>query len=250
LDEDDPGLSWTGRRSVATLLALNRVATVGRSGESVFNRSTLSGYTHHHGRVEATFVIPSWGGLTIRATWIRAPDHDGVDLEIQVGTPSALPSYGIEVGVQSRWERTNVAPRPPRKAWVQPRDAHAATLSYDGRESLETLRMLTTLPVPNALARSFEPRIFAPPGAPRNSFYIEMVHPEDCARRVSEQHPIERAARARRLALRYGLLGHDLEKGVVLRARLRGLWMHSRTPSRDAEERWIEFLSQAPPLGP
>jgi hypothetical protein len=257
LDDDDPGLSWTGPRSVAKLLALNRIAMVGRSGEGVFNRSTLTGYTCNRGRVEATFVVPSWAGLTIRATWIRAPDRDGVDLEIQIGTPSVNPSFGIEVGVQSRWEKTNVAARPvrlprttaPRKAWVQPRDAHAASLSYDGRESLEMLRTLTTLPVPSSIVQSCAPRIFAPPGAPRNAFYIEMVHPEDCARRVSEQHPSERAARTRRLAVHYGLLGHDLEKGVVLRARLRGLWIQSRTPERDAEKQWVEFLCQAPPLG-
>jgi hypothetical protein len=75
--------------------------------------------------------------------------------------------------------------------------------------------------------------------------YIELVHPHDAARRITE------AGKPASLGhtTRYGLFGHDLERGVVLRGRLRGLWTTSPTARDDALARYEEFLSLPPPLG-
>ena len=133
---------------------------------------------------------------------------------------------------------------------VEPRDVHSAALSYDGRESLRTLQGLTTFPVPPSSPHTLAPRFFTPPGFDRDTYYVEMIQPNDCARRIREQ-PIEgRCGPATTLATRYGLFGHDLEKGVVLRARLRGLWIRSQSPESDAQACYEAFLSEPLALGP
>ncbi|MEJ7637265.1 MAG: hypothetical protein WKF75_04555 [Singulisphaera sp.] len=72
-----------------------------------------------------------------------------------------------------------------------------------------------------------------------------MVALRDVARRITEGGTISRVGHT----TRYGLLGHDLEKGVVLRARLRGLWTDSKTPEREALEHLGRFLQEPLFLG-
>ena len=67
---------------------------------------------------------------------------------------------------------------------------------------------------------------------------------------ISNQPPGERTPQRTTLSTRYGLFGHDLEKGVVLRARLRAVWIRSQTPDVDARALFEEFLREPPPLGP
>jgi hypothetical protein len=52
------------------------------------------------------------------------------------------------------------------------------------------------------------------------------------------------------MATCYQLFGHDLEKGVILRARLRGLWLNSETPDVQALAAYEQFLGEPLPLGP
>ena len=50
--------------------------------------------------------------------------------------------------------------------------------------------------------------------------------------------------------VRYALFGLAIEKGVILRARLRGCWIRSRNPEAEAQALYREFLDQPLPLGP
>ena len=70
---------------------------------------------------------------------------------------------------------------------------------------------------------------------------MEMVRPEDASRRISE-------GKLPFTTTRYGLFGHDLEKGVVLRARLRGLWLPLTGAMTRTEAEFQHFLTQPPPL--
>jgi hypothetical protein len=79
--------------------------------------------------------------------------------------------------------------------------------------------------------------------------YVEMVHPHDAARRIvlSAEPPHPTFGRA--LAIRYGLLGLDLEKGVVVRARLRGLWVPDADLDEVVRSAFRQFVDLPPPLG-
>ena len=71
--------------------------------------------------------------------------------------------------------------------------------------------------------------------------YAEFVHPHDVSRRIHE-------GKLPFTATRYGLLGYDLERGVVLRARLRGLWLPKASAFDDAQRQLDEFLGAPLPL--
>jgi hypothetical protein len=76
-----------------------------------------------------------------------------------------------------------------------------------------------------------------------------MVRPDDCARRITGEAARPAAGTSGVVSVRYGLFGHDLEKGVVLRARLRGLWLD--LASEDEVRRHHDaFLREPPALGP
>jgi hypothetical protein len=247
LDEINPGLSRPEDPAHAKVLAMHSIATVGRCDDRAFHGASLVGIARHRGRVEVTFVPPGWDGLQIRAAWSPAPVGDGVDLEVQIHAATARVIERVEVGIRSEWGN-GVAE--PRASLVEPRDVDSAALSYDGRESPDTLQGLTTLPVPPSSPHALAPRFFAPPGSDRDTYYVEMIQPNDCARRIRHEPAEARPGPATALATWYGLFGHDLEKGVVLRARLRGLWIRSRSPDRDARACYEAFLSEPPALGP
>jgi hypothetical protein len=246
----EPGPTGSDGHSVAKLLALQSVASIGRCAEQPFGGATLLGFARLRGCVQATFSPPDWGGLTIRATWGPTPLRAGMDLEVQLSATSVGQLKRVEVGIVSRWAAELAEPSPRLEGWVEPRDIPSAALSYDGRESAATLAAWTTLPVPLPSSGTMLPRIVSLPVFDADTYYVEMVQPNDCARRVLDEPPEEPPARRASLATRYGLFGHDLEKGVVLRARLRGLWIQSQTPVDTARALFEEFLREPPPLGP
>ena len=86
-----------------------------------------------------------------------------------------------------------------------------------------------------------------PPGG-RN--YAEMVRPDDCSRRFFSGVFEGGCPPDGAIWIRYGLFGHDLEKGVVLRGRIRGIWADSRSADQEARRRYEAFLSEPPALGP
>jgi hypothetical protein len=69
-----------------------------------------------------------------------------------------------------------------------------------------------------------------------------MIHPHDASRRLVERDGETSAI----TSARYALFGLDLEKGVVLRGRLRGVWLQEGDAADDHVRR---FLEEPPPLG-
>jgi hypothetical protein len=124
-------------------------------------------------------------------------------------------------------------------------------LSYDGREP--DLRRLTTLPprrdaflCPRLVSTDHGDRAEAgqEAGSP-SPLYAEIVHPDDISRRIREGGRTMASART----TRYALFGHDLEKGVVLRGRLRGIWLQADDGKQAAFDELEKFLEEPLPLG-
>ncbi|MFI5455137.1 MAG: hypothetical protein ACHRXM_06760 [Isosphaerales bacterium] len=250
MDEACPGLRWQSGRSIVTLLSLHGVAQAGRFESGAFSGATLLGFERHRAGVQATFAPAGWGGLVVRAGWSPDALREAVDLEIQVSATSVGELSALEVAVVSRLGEIGGNEPTVFAGRVEPRDGRSAALSYDGRESALALRALTTLPLPESPRLDLRPLVVAPPGAEAGVFYVEMAHPNDVARRISGEHVRHGSTTAIAQSTRYGLFGHDLEKGVVLRARLRGCWIRSRTPEDDALALYREFLREPLPLGP
>lgn len=234
-DDSAPGLRVRDE-PVGPLLALEGVAMVGRSDSGAFSGSSLIACERFLERVEASYAPPGWGGLTVRAVWSPG-DDDAVDLDVSVFAPSTEELQGFEVKLASILPELAVPSRTRR--WVEPRDARSAGLSYDGREP--DVRDLTTLP-PADEASPLAPRVVPGPWEDGWS-YIEMVRPEDAARRITE------AGKPTSLGhtTRYGLFGRDLEAGTVVRARLRGLWTRSASARLDALGLAERFLRESGP---
>jgi hypothetical protein len=231
LAAQNPGLLC---QEIGPLLALSGLASSGRRDPSAFSFASLRNVERRFGRIEATYMPDGWGDLQLRASW-KLHEAGVIDLEIQLSAQSVDELRQLEVFVSSSWSHA----RPQSEArWVEPRDAHAASLSYDGRET--NLETLTTLPPTGAVGKS--PRIHLADSAA----YLEMVHPDDVTRRICIGSP---SADLSDDTL-YGLFGLDLEKGVVLRGRLRGAWVPVRDQKPEAIRRMNEFLNEPPPLGP
>jgi len=214
---------------VGPFLGLFGVAESGRWAPSALCGATLLGHECRLGRVEATYAPLGWGALRVRAAWSPSAD-DGIELEVQVSARSVGRLHAVEVMVVSgMWYEPEKASR-----FVEPRDARSAALSYDGREP--GLGGLTTLPPRDACPnlRRFGTSVGPP-------YYAEFIHSRDVSRRITRGGS---AARATRLAL----FGHDLERGVVLRARVRGHWLGDESPRRRAFELRDAFLREPPPL--
>jgi hypothetical protein len=251
LDSADPCLAWSDERSMARLLGLDHVAVIGRRDESVFDRASLASFECHRGRIQAIFAPRRWRGLKVRAAWGPTPDRDGFDLEVQVWSTSTGVFRHLEVAVASSWSDAVGRAAPLGLYSVEARDVHAAALTYDGREPADVLRSLVTGPVatsPEELEAVWYPTPGPSPQGER--CYLEMVRPNDCARRIIGHFAAREDPRRDRRSTRYGLFGHDLEKGVVLRARVRGIWLPCRCDEREKHRRHAAFLGEPPALGP
>jgi len=219
------------------LLQLEGLAATGRREDDVFTADSLVHVETLHSRVYATFHPKGWHGLTVRAAWGSSREGGGLDLEIQAATSSVGELEKLEIIVGSTWSASAAK---PTSVIVEPRDRRSASLSYDGREGIETLRRLTTLPIPESESTAFAPIVTPVETALGTRRYLEMVHPHDASRRCVEK------AGDQAVAARYALFGFDLEKGVVLRGRLRGLWLGD-SDAPEAQRR--RFLSEPLPLG-
>jgi len=85
--------------------------------------------------------------------------------------------------------------------------------------------------------------LFRPPG--QSLSYAEMVHPADFQR--DELHC--GAAESREVRVVHQLFSTSLEKGVILRARVRGIFVPRADDARIAAECYAAFASANPPLG-
>jgi hypothetical protein len=235
VDGAHPGLYAT---DLGPLLALDGLAECGRSDPDALSGKSLIGFEYRHGRVEATYAPQGWGSIQVRAAWSPFGE-DAVDLEVQLSAQSVGELRRVEVKVVSHWQHKETESREPIARWVEPRDARSAGLSYDGRET--NLHGLTTLP-PRESA-FLTPRLITD-GGDAPWLYAEMIHPQDVTRRIREGGRTLGAAKT----TRYGLFGYDLEKGVVLRGRLRGVWLRSQSAKEEAFAHFEEFVHEPPPL--
>lgn len=234
------GVEWTlgvedanpGLRSARSgpLLALEGVAERGRWEPGALCGASLVSHECRFGRVEATYRPEGWGEMTVRAAWFPVGDA-GLGLEVELSARSVEELHQVEVKVLSALEPP---PAPGAHRAVEPRDRDAAMLSYDGRES--DLSALVTGPPGDPLG----PWLASKTGR-EDWAYVEMVRPEDAARRIHE-------GRLPFAATRYGLFGYDLERGVVLRGRLRGFWLPKASAFREAQRHVRDFLDEPPPL--
>jgi hypothetical protein len=227
VDADNPGL-YSARSG--PLLGLEGLAEAGRRDVGALSAMSLVSHECRFDRVEATYRPEGWGEMTIQASWFPVED-DGIGLEIEMSARSVEELHRVEVMILSALE-----PPPPIGSHrsAEPRDRDSAALSYDGRES--DLSALVTGPPGEPIG----PWLASKTG--RDGWaYVEMVRPEDASRRISEGKLPFRATR-------YGLFGYDLERGVVLRGRIRGFWLPSSGAFDRAEPLFREFLDEPPPL--
>ena len=127
-----------------------------------------------------------------------------------------------------------------------PRDARAAAFSYDGRDSAGDLRSLVTL----ALSDSPRFHTVSPPGPADELSYLEMVAPNDVARMIETRLAAGQSPGNETIAFTYGLFGHEFEKGVVFRARLRAAGFARKLRLGAVSEMYQQFVDEPPPLGP
>jgi hypothetical protein len=245
VDEPCPGLCLDQGAKPTKLLALDRLAVSSRCDFEGFSARTLVGYERYRSSVRATFAPPSWGGLVVRASW-WATALDVVDLEVQVTASSVGELEGLEVGIVSRVAWDSGDEQAERAVLVEARDS-AWLCRNDTRDSLDGTSPERRL---FSATRPPGPSLFRPPRGPDGVYYAEMAHPDDVARRVSFEALSTRSGAVSGRSIRYALFGLELEKGVILRARLRGCWMQSRNLEEDVALLYQRFLHEPLPLGP
>jgi len=134
-------------------------------------------------------------------------------------------------------------------------DARPALAVRSRAAACEVLRLA------DAEAGLFEPVVLSPPCAVplrssggascvvlrvsgKRPSYVEMVHPLDCPddeiRCLADGAPFE---------LSHRLFARPLEKGVILRSRVRGLWVACEQDVSVAAESYRRFAASEPPLG-
>jgi hypothetical protein len=225
LEDSRPGLSMIGRDETPRL-TLTGLASEGRLSTGFFAGPTLVRVERRGDRVEATYLPALWSGLRVRAAWQPVGDN-AIDLEITTWTRETDPTRSLEVLLGEAWPPSEGGPR-----HVEPRDRLAAGSSYDGRET-DLVNLTTGPPFGEAC---LDPLALEMDGL----HYTELVASQDVARRIGRWTPL----------VGHALFGHDLERGVTLRARIRGILL---APGPDLENR-IEaeasrFRDEPPSLG-
>jgi hypothetical protein len=219
LNAPNPGLECEDVRARLSLLTLEGLSRAGRVELGALSAQTLVRFECYRGSVWVFFAPPEWGGLTIRAALTPVPMAAGVDLEVQASAMSVGELAGVEVLVKSSYHSRG----PARVVWASPRSETGGHL----------------LP----------PRVWSPFGTEARAAYVELAHPNDTARRTTQQATEAGSSSICAATTWYALFGHDLERGVILRSRLRGCWIRSDSAEDEAQALYGDFLGEPPPLG-
>lgn len=221
---------YCARPELGPLLGLEGLAAPHRFEAGVFCGETLVRAERRGAGVEALYAPRDWGQLTVQARWMPHGPN-AMDLEVEILAASVDELHLLEVIELST---LGAPPAPGSHRSVSPRDPASAALSYDGRET--DLAALVTGPPGEPLAPWLVPQC-----GRKGWTYVEMAHPFDVSRRIHEgKLPFQMT--------RHALFGHSLEKGVVLRARLRGLWLLKQEAHATLHTHWHDFLNRPPPL--
>jgi hypothetical protein len=177
-----------------------------------------------------------WRATTSRQLDMEVLATTATPLEhLEVLTVSRVPCADalVDAGAaDTQWLSLGETTPPPARWLVLPRDREAAAFSLDGR-------------FPRfgemALAAPFtHPLVLYRPAAAAWS-YVEMSHPDDCARII--------ISRQRGQAqVHFGLFGLDLEKGVIARGRLRAVFIERRDDTQSALQLCSAFMLETPRL--
>ncbi len=229
LDAEIPGLyclSGGPASGQGPLLGLEALMAKGRRTAPAFSHATLVHSELRGPRIEAVYMPLGWHALQVNAAWTPG-EGATIDLDLELQARSVDRLHGLELIVLSQLAGPL---NPGMHRSVTPRDTRSAGFTYDGRET--NLAGLVTGPPGETAAPWLAPR------AGREGWtYLEMVHPDDLSRQILEGTLPFRAAR-------HALLGHDLEKGVVLRARMRGHWLRKEEAHSRIDTLWREFLDR------
>ncbi len=250
LDSASPGLARSDVPA-GLVLAMAGLSSTDRRDLEVFDERNLTSVELFRERVQASYRPSGWGDLEVRASWGLTADGQSVDLEVQVSASSVGELRDVEVFVSScpgGSENRSIA---KTRFLVRPRNARSAAMTYDGREPSESLYELTTAPVPRPGTKDPGPIILHSGSDDDPSGFLEMVHPDDLSRRIVTLEQRTQDTEGIAVATRTALFGHDLEKGVVIRGRLRGRWFGT-SPDPDgvpALQEFAHFLDAPPPLG-
>jgi hypothetical protein len=253
LETATPGLEWldySRQGASAVVLALDGLSQAGRFDPAAFDPQSLTGSEITRGRLEALYQPRDWHGLAIRAAWSPTALHDGIDLEIQASAPSSAVFSRVEVHVSSRSPSRRGDSAALRVSTIEPGDRQSALNTADGDEAAMIVPCFSGQLLAENRAFALQPLIVPVAGENSRLHYVEMAHPDDVVRRIIEVPAGDQPNPPFAFSRRYGLLGHDLEKGIVLRARMRGLWIDNESPEETARSLYREFLSEPPPLGP
>ena len=224
---ETPGLRRVNSADDWLVLAMSRLADVGRCDPAVFAPGNLHSVEVRFNRVEATYLPREWPGLLVRASWQPIGD-DAIDLEVHLQVDSIQQARILEVMVTTRLPyRVD-----PAVAWkVEVRDEATALLSRDGRDDGRP----PTIALPHFGDLSIRPFV----GSGDGLTYLEFAEAGDVSRRFLSDDKASETA----------LFGYHLEKGVVLRARLRGILRSGTVDVAEIDREYQRFLKEPPPLG-
>lgn len=209
LNAPHPGLYAEG---CGPLLGLDGVTAPGRVDRNALSGATLVEWGCRFDHVEATYKPADWGEMTVRAAWSPAPLDDAIDLLVELSARSVGDLESVEV-----WTVSHLGPPSAESALSPP---------------------LSIRPDAPRDAQDLTPWISPGPGRDEAT-YIALAHPDDVRQRVVDE---------RGRSVRHGLFGYDLERGVVLRGRLRAFWSRAADPSRAADEALAGWLREPLPL--
>ncbi len=172
----------------------------------------LIDHTPIRGGVAVTYRLMVGGDVALKAVWSTIEGADGVDLEVSAHTRTVGLVQTLEVILGSRW----------------PRSCRAEIVATPARENQGVLMAPST---PGAIT------LMAGTPFPGQT-YVEMVQPFGLLdREIADE------------GTSYRLFGHDLERGVLVRARIRGVWTPSEGARESAIALWGRFTRTAIHLG-
>lgn len=239
------GSGATGLRWAGPILGVQSLQASGKHLGRVGAEGALLERRLRRNVVDAQFRATKRWPARLHLYW-KATTAGQIDLEVLVATPQPLEKLEVVTvghvpcaeamvpvsGKRTSWVGIHAATQFGSRSLVLPRDRAVALFSMDGR----TPRFGETVLAPAYGYPIVVYRLRNPDWS-----YVEMSHPEDCARIVARVD----AAVAR---VSFGLFGLDLEKGVILRGRVRGIFVPRRADLDQAMELFKRFLAQKPPL--
>jgi hypothetical protein len=239
------GAGSKGGAAARGLLAVHSVEAQGRPPLRLQPGKGLA-EARVRGRTVDVLMHPATrSAVRLHAYWRIAP-HGQLDMETLAS--SADPLRRLEVITQSSyghgevlvlaaargdgWVNVNESGALGTDCIVFPRDRDAGVLSLDGR-----------YPAPESFALGgvfrYPITLYRPARAAWS--YAEMGRPDDCVRMVVH-------LRGRGSAVSFGMFGLDLEKGVILRGLVRGLFLPRTNDTRQAIRAFERFASESPRL--